>query len=355
MTILNDLAYVKKEVEKRLEEFLDEKISEASEISPSSREMMNTLKDFVLRGGKRLRAALVYYGYCCFHGEAGDAVWDVAMSIELVQSFLLIHDDIIDEDTTRRGGPTIHQRYHDLHLERYTRRDPRHFGESLAIICGDLALALANEILGNMPCNARFKSKTIVAMNRMIHRVVYGECLDILSEVENETTEEEIHMMYRLKAAAYTIECPLHMGALMAGGTKKDLERLSAYAIPLGEAFQIQDDILGMFGDEEKLGKPIGSDIREGKKTFLIVKALEKVHLPQREFIKNVLGKRDLSDGDLKTIKEIVVDTGSLDYSRELAQRLIEEARGALGNYTLRKEGKDFLAGIIEFIVQREY
>jgi geranylgeranyl diphosphate synthase type I len=317
--------------------------------------MMNILKDFTLRGGKRLRAALVYYGYRCFSGEANDAIWDVALSIELVQSFLLIHDDIIDEDSTRRGGPTIHQWYQDLHVERYARRDPRHFGESLAIICGDIALALANEILGNMLFDDRLKCETIVAMNRMIHKVVYGECLDILSEVEDETTEEEILMMYRLKAAAYTIEGPLHMGAIMGGATKKDLKRLSDYAIPIGEAFQIQDDILGMFGDEKKLGKPVGSDIREGKKTFLILRALEKGSQTKRQFIKNMLGNKHLKEKDLDKLRKIVVESGSLDYARALARRLIEDARRAIRNYRVRKEGKEFLLGIIDFILKREY
>jgi geranylgeranyl diphosphate synthase type I len=353
--IQDDLEYVKKEVEKRLEKFLGEKCAEAADISPSSREMMNILKDFTLRGGKRLRAALVFYGYHCFSGERIEALWDIAMSIELVQSFLLIHDDIIDEDTMRRGGPTIHRWYQDLHRQRYTRRDPRHFGESLAIICGDIALALANEILGNAPFEDRLKCETIIAMNRMIHLVVYGECLDILSEVEDETTEEEILMMYRLKAAAYTIEGPLHMGAIMGGATKRDLQRLSRYAIPLGEAFQIQDDILGMFGDEKKLGKPIGSDIREGKKTFLILKALEKADHAKRTLIKDMLGNKDLSERDLKRVRKIIVDSGSLDYARELARRLIEDARKAMRSYTLRKEGKDFLTGIIDFILRREY
>lgn len=352
---LRRLNFVKEDVEGHLEAFFHEKVAEAARISPGAEELIRVLREFTLRGGKRLRAALVYYGYRCFSDRESEAVWNVATCLELIQSFLLIHDDVIDEDDTRRGSRTVHRHYHDLHRERYHRRDPQHFGESMAILCGDLALALANEILGHLALEAPFRSAILERMNRMISHAIYGECLDVLSEVESEVSEQDILLVGMLKTASYTVEGPLHMGALLGGAQQEDLERLSGYAIPMGKAFQVQDDILGLFGDAGRLGKPVGSDIREGKRTFLILKTLEKANSAEREFLQRILGDKELTEEHLEEIKRLVVETGALDACREMARRLAEESGKALLECGWREEGVAFLEGAIEFMVKREH
>ncbi len=352
---LAGLSQAKKTVEGRLERFLDEKASEAALVSPSSEEMIRVLSEFTLRGGKRLRASLVFYGYRCFSSQENEAVWDAAMSIELIQSFLLIHDDVIDGDATRRGGNTVHCCYQDLHRERYGGRDSEHFGESMALLCGDLAYALANEILAGAQLPGNLLAPTLVAMNRMVRQVIHGECMDVLSGMETGFGEEEILLIYQLKSAAYTVEGPLHIGAILGGAGAEDLERASRYAIPLGEAFQIQDDILGLYGDEKKLGKPVGSDIREGKKTFLMLRAMEKGTRAQQEYLFRCLGNQDVGEEELDKVRQIVMETGALDHAQGLAKGLLLEASEALGGCSWRPEGKDFLEGAVSFILDRDH
>ncbi len=351
---LRNLDAVKENVEGQLDDFLQQKIAEAARIAPGAEELVRILREFTLRGGKRLRAALVHYGYRCFCDRETETVCRVAMCLEFVQSFLLIHDDVIDEDDTRRGGWTVHRHYADLHRERYRRRDPNHFGESMAILCGDLALSLANEILGTLYLETKVRSALLNRMNRMIRLAIYGESLDVLSEVAEKVSEEEILLIGMLKTASYTVAGPLQMGAILGGAGSEDLERLSRYAIPLGNAFQVQDDILGLFGDAERLGKPVGSDIREGKRTFLILRALEKASSEQRDFLERMVGNRDVTEADVEAIRRLVVETGALDACRELSRRLVEEARKALEGCGWREEGVAFLEEAIGFMVERE-
>ncbi len=351
---LGNLEDVKGNVERHLDGFFQEKIAEAKHIAPGAEELIRTLRDFTLRGGKRLRAAFVHYGYRCFSSRETEAVWKVAMCLEFVQSFLLIHDDVIDEDDTRRGGWTVHRKYADLHRERYRRRDPGHFGESMAILGGDLALALANEILGSLDLEAPVRGSLLERMNRMIRLAIYGESLDVLSAVEPEVSEEDILLIGMLKTASYTVAGPLQMGAILGGAGREDLDRLSQYALPLGNAFQVQDDILGLFGDAEQLGKPVGSDIREGKRTFLILRALENATPGQRAFLDGMLGNSGISDEDVEAIRRLVLETGALDACRELTRRLVEESGKALNGCGWREEGVAFLKEAIGFMVERE-
>jgi len=352
---LRTLGGVKREVDRRLEAFLGEQVRSASALSPSAGEMVEILKEFTLRSGKRFRAALSVCGFRCLSDREEGALWNVAMSMELVQSYLLIHDDVIDEDATRRGGPTVHCAYEAIHRERFRRREPKHFGLSMAIMCGDLAGTLAFEALNRAAMEARVRERVLAAMTRMLSRVIHGESMDVLSESEENVTEEKVRRIYDLKVSAYTLEGPLHMGALLAGAEEEDLERMTRYAVPLGEAFQIQDDILGLYGDEAKTGKPLGSDIKAGKRTFLVLKALEKAPPQERAFLERRLGSRSLEPGDLDRIREIVRDAGALAYAGDLARRLGDEAREALRGCRWRPEALAFLEGAVDFVQNREY
>mgnify|MGYP001823484752 CR=1 FL=1 len=351
---LRNLNAVKGEVEGHLEAFLRDKTAEATRISPGAEELIRILSEFTLRGGKRFRAGLVYYGHRCFSDRDTQAVWNAASFLELVESLLLIHDEVLDEDDTRRGGWTVHRHYSDLHRARYKRRDPKHFGESMAILCGDLALALANEILGRMILDGPARGAILDRMHRMVSHVIYGESMDVLSEVEAEVSEQDILGIGMLKTASYTVEGPLHLGALLGGAGSEDLERLSRYAIPLGNAFQVRDDILGLFGDAARLGKPVGSDIREGKKTLLILKVLEKADPDQRAFVERTLGNKDVAEEDIEAVRRLVVETGALDACEEMARKLVEDSRRALAACPWREEGVAFLEGAIEFMMDRE-
>ncbi|OIO62127.1 polyprenyl synthetase family protein [Candidatus Woesearchaeota archaeon CG_4_10_14_0_2_um_filter_33_10] len=352
MIITDILEYYKEKIELRLKTFLDEKISEAEKISYSSREIMQYIKEFNLRGGKRIRSVLIIMAYKSLGGKNENAIIDIAASAELMQSFLLIHDDIIDDDDLRRGGPTMHR----IYAEKYKGCDnPKKFGENMAIIAGDLLASLGNEIISKSAFDEEKKLKLLQKFNKIIKLTGYGEIIDILSGLKTNVTEQDISKMHKLKTAVYTIEGPLHMGAIAAGASDDQLKILSEYAIPLGMAFQLKDDILGLFGSEEKLGKPADSDIKEGKKTLLILKVLENANKEQKELIGNALGNKDITKTELTKVREIIKETGSLSYSENLAEKLVKKAKNAIKTSDFETHGKDFFLEIADYVIKRDY
>lgn len=352
MVIDQILKLYKDKIELRLKTFLDKKIAEAEKISDSSREIMQCIKDFSLRGGKRIRSILIIMAYKSLGGKNENAIIDIAVSAELMQSFLLIHDDIIDDDDLRRGGPTMHR----IYTEKYKGyNNSKKFGENIAIIAGDLLVSLGNEIISKSDFDEEKRVKLLQKFNDIIKMTGYGEIIDILLGLKTNVREEDILKMHKLKTAIYTIEGPLHMGAIAAGVPDEQLKTLTNYAIPLGQAFQIKDDILGMFGSEEKLGKPADSDIKEGKKTLLILKVLENADKEQKELIGNALGNKDITKTELTKVREIIKKTGSLDYSEILAEKLVKKAKNIIKNSDFEKQGKDFLLEIADYIIKRDY
>jgi len=348
------LGNYKRLVERELEVFFDDKLAKADLIDSSSKEMIKLLKEYTLRDGKRLRAALLYYGYRCFSDRNLKEIVKASTALELIQSYLLIHDDIMDNDNLRRNGPTLHISYKDIANKKYKKTDSTHFGMSMAILAGDVCAAFANEIISKLNIKEKYKVNALKALNHSVHKVIYGQALDVLSELRT-VDNRDIEKIHKLKTATYTVEAPLLIGALLAGAKQKHLRILSQYAIPLGKAFQLQDDILGMFGNEEKLGKPVGSDLKEGKKTLLILKALEKATPSQKYLIKKTLGNKNLTKNQLNQVRSIIIKTGSLAYSQELAKNLIKKAKLSVKNSRFRPKGKEFLLKIADYLEKREY
>jgi len=344
----------KKIVDKELNNFFNDKLVKAESIDYSSKEMIELLKEFTLRGGKRLRAALLYYGYRCFSNKNLGEIIKASMALELIQSYLLIHDDIMDNDSIRRNGPTLHISYKNIAQRKYKKIDSVHFGMSMAILAGDICCSFANEIISKLEIKDKYKTKALKSLNHSVHKVIYGQSLDVLSGLRP-VDIKDIEKIHKLKTATYTIEAPLHIGALLAGAKPKQLKILSHYSIPLGKAFQIQDDILGIFGDKAKFGKPIGSDLKEGKKTLLILKALEKADALQKQKIKQALGNKNLTNNELNDVREIIIKTGSLDYSKKISKKLIEKAKSAIKNVRFKEKGKDFLLKLADYLKNREY
>jgi len=346
MESINKLKEIKLRVESELIKFFDDKINNVE--NDDSKEALKLLKDFTLRGGKRIRSGMLVYGYACFKDINKDII-KAAMAIELVQSYLLIHDDIIDKDDLRRSKDSMHIMYE----KKYDVIDKKHFGLSMAICVGDLAVCLANEIL--LDTNFNEKARAVKVLNEMIEKVVYGQMLDIIygKKFPDELSEKDILDVYRLKSASYTIEGPLYIGGILAGIKEDELKPLLDYGVILGKAFQIRDDINGIFGDENKTGKPNDSDLKEGKRTLLVIKALKECSKKERDFILNKLDT-DLDENDVNKFREIITKY-SLSYCEELSDKFIEEAKSLIKNISLREEGKEFLLEIVDFIAKRDY
>lgn len=356
MDAISTLKEYKSRIDTALSKFFDEKIKEAGNIDKSAIEVMQNLKEFNLRGGKRIRPTLMIHAYKCFSEPDEKDIIYASLAVELMEGFLLIHDDITDQDDLRRGGPTFHKIY-EKKYNFLKRTSPARFGENIAIVAADMQNSLANEIITSSNFSAEILNKIVKKYHEVALKTEYGWLLEtmVYAKQASEVTEQEIMKVNEFKTAGYTIEGPLHMGATLAGVDQKELNLLTDFAVPLGIAFQIQDDILGMYGNEAKLGKPIGSDLREGKITLLIVKALGKASEEQKKILLDNLGKQNLTLEDINAVRKIIMDTGSLDYSKRLTEELINKAKNTISDADFRPEGKDFLLGIADFMVQREY
>jgi len=344
----------KKTVDRKLAAYFAKKIAEAKKIDPLAVQAAKNIRDLTLAGGKRVRAAFMYWGYKAAGGRDDDKIIEASMSIELTNIFLLIHDDIIDRDDFRHGVQTIHKIYENLARRYYRNTDPVHFGDSMAIIVGDIAAASGNEIIFNSKFSPENILKALSKLQDIVSVTVGGEIMDVVLEARRKATEKEILKVHENKTAKYTIEGPLHLGAMLAGADERTLSTLSAYAIPVGIGFQIQDDILGVFGNEKKLGKPVCSDLRKGVQTLLVSKALENANASQRRILKSLIGKIDATKEDIEMFRRIVEETGSLDYSKNLSKELVEKGKKVLEKSDILKDAKNFMIGIADYIVNRE-
>ncbi|MCL5410905.1 MAG: polyprenyl synthetase family protein [Patescibacteria group bacterium] len=351
-----DLLIFKKILDKELKKYFQIKIREAGKLSPLTEELCEYIADLTLRGGKRIRSALLYYSYLAHGGTNKKEALKAAMSMELSETYLLIHDDIMDCDKLRRGGETIHVKYERKSREKYPFFiDSHRFGLSLAITAGDIASAMSNEILASLNFKPEYIKNALLELNRIYVIVCYGQALDIYSQVREDLKKDDVLLTHQLKTVPYTFDGPIKIGAMLAGKNKVICKKLEKYSIPLGIAFQIQDDILGLFGSEEKLGKPVISDLREGKKTLLILDALAVANKSQKKIINQNLGNKKATQKELDKIRQIVKSTGALDQSKKMAEELVKKSIKAMGSFKLKKEGKDFLLKIAEYMIKREY
>ncbi|OGI17527.1 MAG: hypothetical protein A3J63_04450 [Candidatus Moranbacteria bacterium RIFCSPHIGHO2_02_FULL_40_12b] len=354
MDIQKILSEFKKKIDLEIKDYLNKAVKEARKKDYLISEALRYVKKFVLSGGKRLRAAMMYYGYLSTGGKEKEKILKTAVSIELIHAFLLIHDDIIDRDEKRHGTNTVHFRYQKLGKRIFPESDYRHFGSSMAIIIGDMVGAIGSKIIFNSGFNTENVFRALTKLQEIISMTVIGESKDIYMDYKGEATEKEVLQMYEYKTAKYTIEGPLHLGAILGGAGGKILKGLSAFAIPVGIAFQIQDDILGVFGSEKKTGKSEGSDIREGKQTILVVKAREKMNPGQKKIFSGIFGKKNLTRKDIEDFRKIIIDTGALEYSKNFAKKLVIQGKKEMEKLEISESGKDFMRGIADYMINRE-
>lgn len=314
--------------------------------------------EHALRPAKRLRSAFVYYGYQLFRDDHHEEIIQASLSVELIHTGLLIHDDFMDQDDMRRGSPTTHKYYYDIHTARKYSGNGMHYGASMAVNIGDYALFLGQDILGRSQFPAERKIEALNRLSRGIVNTAIGQAFDVTIEAKRDATEKDVKDLHFAKTAIYTYENPLHVGAILAGAKQKDLEILSKYAVPAGIAFQIQDDILGLFGDTKKTGKPAFSDLREGKVTLLVINALENATSKEVSRLRTLWGKADITNDDANEAREIVIRSGSLDYSRKLAIKMAKRAQIAIPlmkHKGWNADAIDYLDGIAQYMIEREY
>lgn len=355
MNIKEELKLFQNKVNPELKLFFDKNIRDSKKNNFITTEALRQVKKITLSGGKRLRPALMYWSYLGVGGQDEKEIIKTSISIELIHIFLLIHDDIIDNDSKRHGVETVHSKYRKIgKIITKGKRDSTHFGNSMGIVVGDIMGALGNQVLFKSKFDAELVIKALSQLQNIIARVAVGEAQDVFIEHKRSASEKEVLDMYKNKTAKYTVEGPLHLGAILGGASDELLNKISKFAVPVGVAFQIQDDILGIFGDERKIGKPVGSDIREGKQTILVVRALKNSDKKQKEALTKLLGKKDISKDEIEEFRKIIRETGALDYANNLAQKLIKEGKEALPNIGFNEDTQKILLALADFMAKRE-
>lgn len=337
-------------VHKVLEDFLSRQTETLEAVSPDCSPMVEAVAD-LMRGGKRLRPAFCYWGWRGAGGADGEAILTAAAALEFFQAAALIHDDVMDDSDTRRGMPAVHRRFATLHRGAGWTGDGERFGLAGAVLVGDLCLVWSDELFTGSGLSPLELGRGRGVFDQMRTELMGGQYLDMLEQAVAAQREsgavERARRVLRYKSAKYTIEHPLLIGARLAGAGDHLLAAYSAYGLPLGEAFQLRDDVLGVFGDPGETGKPAGDDLREGKRTVLIAKALERATPAQAATVRRLLGDPGLDTGGVEALREIIVSTGALASTEELIDELVARSRAALAAAGLDEPARSVLADLV--------
>jgi geranylgeranyl diphosphate synthase type I len=292
---------------------------------------MNALREALMVGGKRLRPAFCYWGWCGAGGDPREpGIVLAAASLELLHGCALIHDDIMDGSDLRRGLPSVHRRFADLHDAKGWSGPGEAFGTASGILLGDLCLSWCDELFDacGLPAGRVAAAKTL--FHQMRTELIAGQYLDIFEQAVGGSSVERARRVIRYKTAKYTVERPLQLGAVLAGADRALLDRYTAFALPLGEAFQLRDDVLGVFGDPARTGKPAGDDLREGKRTVLVALAYRAASSGQRADLERWLGDPALDSAGVERLRAVIVETGALERVERLIARGTRSAMRAL-------------------------
>lgn len=334
-------------------QYLEQKIKEASEISPIPAQMLKRLSE-TARKGKKIRGALTTLGYQMSGGQDQEAIDQVSFVPELFHVGGLVHDDIMDQDNVRRGLPSLHVQFADLGRRLNIKTDLEHYGESLAIDIADAVFYLSWEILLNSAFDdTRVREAGKIYASYVI-RCAYGQALDVTNIGILNFTESDVIKVLQYKTAEYTGVMPLLTGSVLAGEISEERKKaIIEYGTAFGWAFQIQDDILGIYGSEEELGKPIGSDIEEGKNTLLMLHLSQKGNSEQKAFLREVLGKRGISVPEIETMRSVLKESGSFQYVYDLGWSYVERAKKAIPAITSDSTYRDILESLAVFMMER--
>lgn len=349
-----DLADLRERVDVALADFLRRpfhRVPAQNRRRSHRHDLDRTLTDYVLSPGKRIRPLLCVIGWhTAGGGGSEETVLRLAASLELFHAFALIHDDIMDDSDTRRGLPSAHRAFAVRHRDR---ADADTFGRSLAVLLGDLALVRCDELLHSAGFTEQQHRAVLPLLDTMRNEVVLGQYLDLHTAGSPTGDTERALTVVRLKTARYTIERPLQLGAALADADARTLDACSAYALPLGEAFQLRDDLLGTFGDPHVTGKPVTEDLRSGKATVLMALAVRRASPSQAELLHRFVGNPGLDEEGVMAVRRVLEATGA----RETVERMIgdryDAALVSLGRSPFTSHAAEALRSIADGVVTR--
>lgn len=343
------LVTVARSVEARLDEVLRAEEARWTAFDPDLGAPVAEIRRLIGAGGKRLRPAFCHWGFVGLGGDPTDRrVIDAGAALELLHAFALFHDDIMDGASTRRGEPVTHEVFAAEHREHDSSGEARRYGEGMAILIGDLTFVLSDRLLDGVSDAAR----TIWHELRLELNI--GQILDLMGSARHDRRRDKAERICRYKSGKYTIERPLHLGATIAAPERSAeiLPALSAYGLPLGDAFQMRDDVMGVFGDPAVTGKPVGDDLREGKPTPLLAIAVER-STPTQRLVLDRVGRGDLTDREVIEAQEVIVACGALDEMERVIERLTAEAVDALDRIELGGDARRELQELAVYVSRR--
>jgi geranylgeranyl diphosphate synthase type I len=343
---LSDIA---ERTETRVDALLAAEVARWSAVDERLEAPLVALRELVLAGGKRLRPA---FCYCAFIGAGGAAddprVVDAGAALELLHTFALVHDDVMDGSSTRRGLDAVHERFIHAHDAGDWRGESRRFGEGIAILVGDFACTYADLLMRNAPAAA------LDVYDELRVELCVGQSLDLVGTALRSTDVDDARRIATYKSAKYTVERPLHLGAALAGRGRELAAALSKIGLPLGEAFQLRDDLLGAFGEEHVTGKPVGDDLREGKPTPLLAIATSRADADGRRLLARV-GAGDLDPVEIRALQQLFVECGAVDEVEMTIDLLVDRARRALADAPLTQPATALLEELAVYVAWRDH
>ena len=321
-------------VDHELVRFLESIESQVDRSAP----LLNEIRALLRAGGKRFRPAFCYWGYRAAGGPGGDDIIRVGASLELLHTFALVHDDIMDASEERRGLTTVH----------------RKLGLGTGLLVGDLALVLADDLFMTSGFEAQALARAFESYSRMRKQVIVGQHMELALTAADEVEEADARLVARMKSGRYSIKEPLLIGACLGPRAEDVVSGLDDFGECLGEAFQIRDDLLGSFGRRPEVGKPVDSDIREGKKNILFAKTVSGLSGSEREFfVGRWGGAEDLSNEDVEQLRQLIVSSGGLSSTERLLGELKQRAQQSLESISLDQEARSALADLTERVTSR--
>jgi len=336
-----------------LDEFLAEQGDRLAVLGPDADRLLEEARISV-RGGKRLRAAFCYWGFRAVQPELPDekALLRACAALELLHASALVHDDYMDASDTRRGRPSTHIAFGAEHVAAGWTGDPRQYGAAAAILLGDLLLTWADELLRRCGLPLSQVAPALDVFDLCRSEVIAGQFLDVSVQARGQADVETAMTVLRYKSAKYSVERPLHVGAALAGGDVDSLRQLSAFGLPLGEAFQLRDDQLGVFGDPSTTGKPAGDDLVEGKRTVLVALALDGAPAEAAQRLDAALGTH-LTVDQVEHLREIIVESGAHEQVESVIDELTGIALAALDRAAISDAARAALRQLASAATQR--
>ena len=342
-------------VQAELDAFVDEQARRLAPLGEDADQLVRAAHEAV-RGGKRFRAAFCHWGYRAARDDVADpaALTRACAALELLHASALVHDDYMDASATRRGRPATHTRFESRHRQLGWSGSPQQYGAAAAILLGDLLLSWADELLRRCGLPDDRVRDALAVFDLTRGEVIAGQFLDVSVQARGESDVELAMKVLRYKSAKYSVERPLHLGATLAGAEGSLLAALSAFGLPLGEAFQLRDDLLGVFGDPEVTGKPAGDDLSEGKRTVLVALALQGAPAQDAARLQGGLG-RPLSPGEVADLRAVIERSGAAADVEHRIRALTAEALGALEAADLTDTARAALHDLAAATTQRAH